>query len=682
MLRGFRLPAGLKGLENMADNLSADTLQLQIGNLEEKIARLERERELGLQMLGMVSDGLMIVDRGGKIAYINAGMEKITGYAKDEMIGGDYADPRWKIRCVSEQGVEDDPVFGWILQAGRPLAEKACVMDLDDGRKKSFSIDAAPLVDPSGSIIAIAALIRDVTEQSRLSEEHQEMKDVYRRLTQYADEAILRVWPDGRISYQNEAAEKILGFSLEDYLSDSSLALRVFHKNFVRDWMRVVGDVSSGKDVLKNIVAECTARDGRTVIMEFTAIAVRDPDGRLLYFELLGRDVTVRRYMEAELAKAQKLESIGLLAGGIAHDFNNILTSVFGSLALAKMDVSPGSSVYERLTAAEEHCVRAKNLTRKLLAYSRGGSPLRRTASIASVLREAVGFTLSGKNIRCAYDLPDDLWAAQIDEGQMHQVVHSLVTNAVEAMPQGGVIEVGAANVSLRDREIPPLAAGNYIRWYVRDHGVGISPDHLKKLFDPYFTTKQMGSIKGMGLGLAICYTIVKSHEGMIFVESTPGEGTTFTVYVPASNGDKQEDKPAPERVAGTAGGHRVLLVDDEQILLDVTGSMLKHLGYDVATATSHEDALNLYGGAMRAGRPFSLIIMDLTMRGDEGGETAIRRWLAAYPGVKALISSGYMNDPVIEEYWKYGFVGAMVKPYSLHELKNTLEKILAGKNN
>lgn len=672
----------MKGLGNMADTLSADALRLRVKNLEEKNARLERERELGLQLLGMVSDGLMIVDCGGKILYINAGMEKITGYTKDEMVGGDYADPRWKIRCVSEQGVEDDPVFGWILQAGRPIAEKTCVMDFDSVRKKSFSIDAAPLFDAAGKMIAIAALIRDITAQSRLSEEHQEMKDVYRRITQYADEAILRIWPDGRISYQNEAAEKILGYRLEDYLTDPSVALGLFRKNEVRDWLSAAGDVASGKDVLKNIIVECTASDGRTVIMEFTAIAVRDQDGRIVYFEMLGRDITVRRYMEAELAKAQKLESIGLLAGGIAHDFNNILTSVFGSLALAKMDVSPQSPVYERLTAAEEHCVRAKNLTRKLLAYSRGGSPMRKTASIASVLREAVGFTLSGKNIRCVYDLSDDLWAAQIDEGQMHQVVHSLVTNAVEAMPQGGSIEIGAANVCLRDRDLPPLAAGNYIRWYVRDHGVGISPDHLKKLFDPYFTTKQMGSIKGMGLGLAICYTIVKSHEGMIFVESTPGEGTTFTVYIPASNGHKQEDKPAPEQVSDAAGRHRVLLVDDEQILLDVTGSMLKHLGYDVATASSHDEAMDLYGEAMRADKPFSLIIMDLTMRGDEGGETAIRRWLAAYPGVKALISSGYMNDPVIEEYWKYGFVGAMVKPYSLNELKSTLEKILAGKNN
>jgi two-component system, cell cycle sensor histidine kinase and response regulator CckA len=355
------------------------------------------------------------------------------------------------------------------------------------------------------------------------------------------------------------------------------------------------------------------------------------------------------------------------------------MTAVFGSLALAKMEAIPGSSLYTRLVSAEEHCMRAKTLTRKLLTYSRGGSPQRKTASIANVIRDAVNISLSGKNIDCRFELPEGLWSAQIDESQMHQVVHSLVTNAAEAMPQGGTIEIGAQNVNLTADQIQPLKAGHYIKWFVRDRGVGISQEHMKKLFDPYFTTKQMGSVKGMGLGLAICYSIVKSHEGMMVVDSTPGSGTTFTVYIPASNGEKNDKKPAAAKEAEVAPKRNVLLVDDEQILLDVTGSMLQHIGYNVVTAKNHGDAMEHYQRAKEEGNPFSLIIMDLTMRGDEGGEIAIGRWKNAHPEVKAVISSGYMNDPVIEEYWKYGFVGAMVKPYSLTELKSSLEKILAG---
>jgi CheY-like chemotaxis protein len=204
----------------------------------------------------------------------------------------------------------------------------------------------------------------------------------------------------------------------------------------------------------------------------------------------------------------------------------------------------------------------------------------------------------------------------------------------------------------------------------------------MKKIFDPYFTTKQMGSIKGMGLGLAICYSIIKSHDGLINVESEPGRGTKFTVYIPAvdeENGDKkfngkEEAKDSPQQ--------KILLIDDEKILLDVTGSMLAHLGYHVATAQTHEEALKKYEKAVEERQPFSAIIMDLTMRGDEGGETAIHKWLNHYPQVKAVVSSGYVNDPVIEQYWKYGFVGALLKPYTLNDLKKTLEKILVKNGN
>jgi signal transduction histidine kinase/CheY-like chemotaxis protein len=456
--------------------------------------------------------------------------------------------------------------------------------------------------------------------------------------------------------------------------------MRVIDDEHLKAWTTLFQEKNNTRNVLKNVTIACTAGEGRTVMMEFTVIAVRDDTGNLTHFECIGRDITVRRFMEAELAKAQKLESIGLLAGGIAHDFNNLMTAIFGSLALAKMESIPESPIYMRLVAAEEQCMRARTLTRRLLTYSRGGSPQRKTASIGNVIRDAVQFSLSGKNIDCRFDFPDGLWSAQIDEGQMHQVVHSLITNAAEAMPQGGIVEIGARNVYLNEDQIQTLKAGRYIQWYVRDHGVGISQEHMKKIFDPYFTTKQMSSVKGMGLGLAICYSVVRNHDGMITVESTPGAGTVFTVYIPASNGDKDEQKPVMMQDAGAAAKLNILLIDDEQILLDVTGSMLRHIGYNVVTAGSHGDAMEYYRRAKEEGNPFALIIMDLTMRGNEGGEMAIRRWKDAHPEVKAVISSGYMNDPVIEEYWKYGFVGAMVKPYSLVDLQNLLEKILTGR--
>ncbi len=509
-----------------------------------------------------------------------------------------------------------------------------------------------------------------------------EIKEVYERLTSYANEALFRIrFSDGRIMYLNEAAENILGYSLDDYLTDPNIYARIIHSEYYPRWLAATAEMKGGKDFVKNLILSIAAKDGRTVTMEFTAVALRNENGKIVCLETLGRDITVRGFMEMELAKAQKLESIGLLAGGIAHDFNNILTAILGSLSLAKIEAMTPDRLYARLASAEEQCLKAKSLTSRLLTYSRGGSPLRKTSCLAKVLEDAAIFSVSGKNIRCKFNFADSLWPAQIDEGQMHQVTHYLVTNAAEAMPQGGTIEIAAQNIRLKADQIPPLPAGNYLQWYVKDHGVGIPKEHMKKLFDPYFTTKQMNNIKGMGLGLALCYSIVKNHDGLIIVDSEPGTGTIFTVYIPAVDKESSQRDPKEKREIKTRAKHKILLIDDEQILLDVTSSMLVHLGYEVATAQCHEEALGIYGKAKEAGQPFSLIIMDLTLRGDEGGETAIRRWLAIHPEVKAVISSGYVRDPVIEEYWKYGFAGAMMKPYTLGELEKALAKAIARDN-
>lgn len=666
----------------MNEKSTVHDLQAEIKKLRSEMAVLNESNESLGHLLFMVPDGLMMISKEGRILYVNKALEEIVGYPSREILGKHLSDPRWDFKCVNGEAGVRDSVFQSILQTKRALVDEVCHLDFPEGRQGVFMVNATVHHDARGNMAGIAAIIRDCTELSRVRAENQEIKTVYERLAQYADEAIFRMEvPTGRITYINDAAEKIFGYSLQDYQSDAGIQAKVIHNSHFQAWVDAVQTTDKDKNVLKNIIVSCKARAGQAVIMEFTVIAVRNDDGRLMCFECIGRDITVRRFMEAELAKAQKLESIGLLAGGIAHDFNNIMTAVFGSLALAKMEATPSSSVYARLVGAEEQCMKAKALTRRLLNYSQGGSPQRKTASIANVIRDAVDFALSGKNVECRFILPDNLWSAQIDETQMHQVVHSLVSNACEAMPQGGTIEIGAQNMDLSDNRMQTLKAGRYVKWYVRDHGVGMSQEHLRRIFDPYFTTKPMNSVKGMGLGLAICYSIVKSHEGMIAVESTPGVGSVFTVYMPASSDENEEQKPATTVKKPATPKAKVLLIDDEQVLLDVTGSMLKHLGYDVATAKSHSQAMEQYQQAKETGNPFSLIIMDLTMRGDEGGEIAIRRWKENHPEVKAVISSGYMKDPVIEEYWKYGFIGAMIKPYSLADLKSSLEKILADRN-
>lgn len=640
---------------------------------------LKETNEQLASLIEMVSEGIVIADRTGKIIFSNSVMGKMTGVDHRAIIGSNYIDPRWTFKPNgSRLDCDQKFIFNEILRTGTALTGQEQILETAGGKTTSVSINAAPCRDANGHITGVVFAITDVTERNQAKAQMKDIKDIYQRLTRYADEAIFRIQvEDGKMIYINEAAEKILGYTLADYLADPSLFACLILPDYYPGWIKAVEKMKKGRDAIKNIVLGIVAKDGRTVIMEFTAIAVPNENGAINYVEALGRDVTHHRFLEQELAKSQKLEAIGLLAGGIAHDFNNILTAIIGSLSLAKMETKPAGKLYERLSQAEDHCMKAKALTRRLLTYSRSGSAMRKTDSLAQVLREATSFALSGKNVKCKFALSDNLWPVLTDEGQMHQVVHYLVTNAAEAMPDGGTIEIGAQNLTSDNGQIPRLRAGNYIKWYVKDHGVGIPKEHMKKLFDPYFSTKQMGSIKGIGLGLAICYSIIKSHEGLINVESEPGVGTKFTVYIPAMDEENGENKTPAEKTQPTAAKHKILLIDDENILLDVTSSMLAHLGYEVKTAACHEDALDSYTEAKATGQPFSLIIMDLTMRGNEGAETAIRKWLAIHPEAKAVISSGYASDPVIEDYSNYGFVGAIVKPYTLIELKTMLEKIL-----
>jgi PAS domain S-box-containing protein len=630
-------------------------------------------------LVEMITEGIVILDRTGKIIYVNSAIEEMLRIGRNEIVGSNYKDSRWHF--LSDDGgkaIDYDVLFGQISKNGTAVIDKEYVLENAHGKHISISMNAVPYCGEGGIIVGVVATITDVTERNRVKVEIRDTREVYDRLIRYADEAIFRTQiEDSKILSVNEAAERISGYSLAEYRANPDLFRRSILPEYYPAWLKALEQMKRGREAVKNMVLGITARDGRTVMLELTTIAVRNDKGEIAYIESLGRDITIHLFLERELAKSQKLEAIGLLAGGVAHDFNNILTVILGSLSLAKMEAKPLSRLFERISQAEDHCMKAKALTRRLLTYSRSGSPLRKTASLAQVLREATSFALSGKNIKCEFDLASDLTSALIDEGQMHQVIHYMVTNAAEAMPDGGTIEVGAQNLKLQADELPPLPAGNYVKWYIRDHGIGISKEHLKNLFDPYFSTKQMGSTKGVGLGLAICYSIIKSHEGLINVESDPGVGTTFTVYIPAVDEQNSEMKSNGETTNSNAAKHKILLIDDEKILLDVTSNMISYLGYEVVTASCHEDALDSYCKAKEAGRPFSVVIMDLTVRGNEGAETAIRKWVALHPEVRVIISSGYATDPVIEDYQNYGFIAAMVKPYTLEELKDCLSRAL-----
>ena len=385
----------------------------------------------------------------------------------------------------------------------------------------------------------------------------------------------------------------------------------------------------------------------------------------------LRREIVERKRAEEEVLKLAKLESIGVLAGGIAHDFNNILTAVQGNVSMAKLASKPGDKVYQWLAEAERASMRARDLTQQLLTFSRGGEPVKKTCHIASIVRESCEFAVRGSNVRCKLSIPENTWAINADEGQISQVIGNLVINAQQAMPHGGVIDVRVENFVIERERGLSVSPGDYVRLSIEDHGVGIPEDHLAKIFDPYFTTKQ----KGSGLGLATSHSIIKKHEGLINVRSNPGLGTTFEVYLPRCH-DKvlsiQELKT--KLITGRA---KLLLMDDEPTIGQLAKEMLCMLGYDVDVANEGSVAVELYHQAWKASEPYDLLIVDLTVPGGMGGKEVFETLGKSYPNVKALVSSGYSNDPIMANYRNYGFTGVVSKPYTVQELSSAVTRAL-----
>ena len=409
---------------------------------------------------------------------------------------------------------------------------------------------------------------------------------------------------------------------------------------------------------------------GTALDVEVTASPIRDAHGRIIAAIEVVRDVTERKRLTAEMAKTEKLESVGLLAGGLAHDFNNLLTGIFGNISLARMHADGNDLINERLVEAEKASLRASELTRQLLTFAKGGIPIKKTQPITGIITEAVKFTLSGSPVKAALDLPDDLPQLDVDAGQLHQVFNNLAMNSVQAMPHGGVLTVTAARERVAAGAVLRLPAGEYVRISISDSGSGIPPEILPRIFDPYFTTKETGT----GLGLATVYSIVKKHGGGITAGSKPGLGAVFNLYLPLSTGNSAF--VAPEKQTITTGAGNILVMDDEQLIVNTAGQMLKALGYRFSCAKDGAEAVFLYQAARRSNAPYDAVILDLTVPGGIGGKETMQQLLDLDPQAVGIVSSGYSNDPVMADYKKHGFKGMLAKPYDANTLGRTLREV------
>jgi PAS domain S-box-containing protein len=635
---------------------------------------LQESEELYRTLIETSPDSISMVDLNGKMIMSNPATCMLYGHEGDkELIGKDVLDlvaPQDRERAAKE--VEE------IIKSGKRSTEEYTVLTKEGDQ---FHIEATTslIKDLDGNPKALMSIARDITRRKKVEEALAAEKESLAVTLRSIRDGVITVDTNGKIDFLNKVAEDLTGWTM---VMAAGLPLdKVVHierDNKRVDCNKLVTDViESGEavDIFHDNILKSSKKTKR--IVNQSCAPIRDKENRITGVVLIIRDITEKQKLERELFKSKKLESIGILAGGIAHDFNNILTGITSNLFKAKMSLPKDSIPYNSILSAEKAAFRASRLTNQLLTFSRGGEPIKESQSIREIIEDAVGFSLHGSNVDCNLELPDDLWHLEIDRGQIDQVINNLILNADQAMPDGGTITVKGDNIIVSEdvsegtNAYLPLAPGDYVRISVKDNGAGIHPEDIDKIYDPYFTTKEDGS----GLGLTICYSILKKHNGLIFVKSRLGVGTTFLIYLPASK--KEVGKQAVENNEAIEGSGKILVMDDEDVVRIAAGQVLKSIGYDVEFAKNGQEVIDLYTEAMNAGEPFDVIIMDLTVPGGMGGRESIEKLLKIDPDVKAIVSSGYSNDPVMAEFGKYGFKGVVAKPYKIDELHNILQQVM-----
>ena len=517
-------------------------------------------------------------------------------------------------------------------------------------------------------------LEREIMERKKAEEKLRESELWLRNIFNSLEEAVFIVKPDRNLENLNEAAQRMFGYSEEELANLSTEILHVDHEHYLEFWSRINEAFDKGEPA--KFEFKMKRKNGERFPSEHTVSLLKDDIGEPIGVVSVVRDITQRRQMQEELLKVKKLESVGILASGIAHDFNNLLTIIIGNIELAKDDIKPEVGISECLAEAEKASIQAQVLTKQLITFSKGGVPVKKIGSIGNLVKETTAYSLSGSNVKCDFLILHDLWPVEFDEGQMKHAIKNMIDNAVESMPDEGTIHVRAENFNIFAEPSLPLLEGKYVKISIRDHGVGIPEKHLSKIFDPYFSTKEMGIQKGMGLGLATTYSIINRHGGYISVESQVGVGTTFTLFLPAHEKDIRELKPTeihkPEKPEIRTG--RILVMDDEESIRKLSKKRLSVLGYESELAKDGAQAIELYKKSMDSGQPFDLVILDLTVKGGMGGKEAIKFLQEINPQVKAIVSSGYSNDPVMTNFRAYGFTGALPKPNTKKELIDVLK--------
>ena len=483
-------------------------------------------------------------------------------------------------------------------------------------------------------------------------------------------DGVVRTDAKGRVQDMNPAAEELTGWTLQEAMNqpiDQVIQITTLAEMGDSNPIDLGKVATEGPPKLRGLLR---SRIGARVEVELTHTTLEDQDHHRTEFLVVLYDRTHVRKVEEELLRASKLESVGVLAGGIAHDFNNLLTAVSGNVSLAMALLPQDDKALPLLGRIEQAAGRAKALSRQLLTFATGGQPLRKNTSVDEIIQETVTFALAGRAVDCDLAISPKLYAT-VDRGQLAQVIQNLVINGCEAMDNKGTLRVEATCLLATD-QVPGLPTGDFVHVAVTDSGHGISPVVLRRVFEPYFTTKTTGT----GLGLAVAHSIIRQHDGRIQITSKEDSGTTVCFWLPASAPPLETKPEAPPPVPQE--GVRILLMDDDPIVSEVAEMMLKRLGFSVTTTHDGQEAVSAFGEAQRTGEAFELVLLDLTVPGGMGGLETLKALRSMDPAIRGIGTSGYSGKAALGSLTEHGFVAVLPKPFTLADMRAVMAEALA----
>ena len=658
---------GLEGrVRERTAELAASNAALlgEVAQRQQAQTALEEALSLSKATLESTADGILVVNRQGRIISANRKFKEMSGLPEEILASGDE---ERVLAFAKDQMTDQEDFLAKISEIyAQPAAESFDTLHFKDGRVvERFSIPQ--YLDTR--IVGRVWSFRDVSARIRAEEGLRHNEEFLTDMFNSIQDGLSVLDSDLNIIRINPAMEK---FDYPQPMVGRKCYAVYRNRDVPCEDCPTRETLQTGK-VCQTIRHPATSPEIFIEIQTFPLI--NRTSGRVEGVIEHVRDVTEAKRAQEERLRLSNLESLATLAGGIAHDFNNILTAIMGNIGLAGLELDNANRSRERLSAAETACLQAQKLARQLLTFAKGGAPVKRLVAVEKLVTEAAAFTGRGSEAKTALSFPEQLWPVEADPGQISQVFQNLLINALQAMPTGGTIKVQGENLAVQAGSNLPLAPGRYVKISVEDEGVGLPADYLTKIFDPYFTTKQ----KGSGLGLTTAYAIVKNHQGHIAVASKLGAGTIFQVYLPATD---NQALPQPKPDKGLCSGKgKILVMDDEVMVRQVLDKMLRHLGYEAEFAGDGDEAIALFTRAQKSGEVFTAVILDLTVPGGLGGKETMAQLRKIAPEVKAIVSSGYSEDPVMAEFEKYGFCGIIAKPYKVPDLNKVLHEVILGKS-